>query len=190
MAEMSSIIATEEHFNALIKEHGGILRATIIRLCPRDLGLQFDDIEQEARLRLWRGIASEREIRDPASYIYRIAVTVTIDAIRRSKTRREEQLEDDDNQEQFNRVHHATSASDSPDRVAERQQIIGRVEAVLAGFSEDRRRAVALYLQGLNTTEIGDTLLWSEPKARNLLYRGLKELRRQLRAEGIDYEIE
>jgi len=31
---------------------------------------------------------------------------------------------------------------------------------------------------------------WSEPKARNLLYRGLSDLRAQLRAEGIEYEID
>jgi RNA polymerase sigma factor (sigma-70 family) len=190
MAEISSTTETEEHFNTLLKEHGRILRSTIVRLCPRDLGLQFDDIEQEARLRLWRGIASEREIRDPASYIYRIAVTVTIDAIRRAKARREEQLQDDDLEEPFVRVRDAGGPPDLPDRMAERQQVIGRVETVLAGFPDDRRRAVALYLQGLNTTEIGDTLSWSEPKARNLLYRGLKELRSRLRAEGIEYEIE
>jgi len=31
-------------------------------LCPKDLGIQFDDIEREARLRLRRAIRAEREI--------------------------------------------------------------------------------------------------------------------------------
>jgi RNA polymerase sigma-70 factor, ECF subfamily len=154
MAEMSSIKESEARFNAVIKEYGGILRTTIVRLCPRDLGLQFDDIEQEARMRLWRGIASEREIRDPASYMYRIAVSATIDAIRRAKTRREDQLHlANDDRMDVTSAHHTTSDSQSPERLAERQQVIGRVEAVLAGFSDDRRRAVSLYLQGAGSTE-------------------------------------
>jgi hypothetical protein len=28
---------------------------------------------------------------------------------------------------------------------------------------------------------------WSEPKARNLVYRGLKDLRGELRSAGIEY---
>jgi hypothetical protein len=31
---------------------------------------------------------------------------------------------------------------------------------------------------------------FTEPKARNLVYRGLADLRRQLQAEGIEYEID
>jgi tetratricopeptide (TPR) repeat protein len=43
-------------------------------------------------LRLWRAIEAEREINFHGSYIYRIAVSVTINAIRRAKARREERL--------------------------------------------------------------------------------------------------
>src|SRR5262245_1219078 len=46
--------------------------------CGKDLGIQFDDIKQEARFRLWRAIEAEREINFHASYIYRIVVSVTI----------------------------------------------------------------------------------------------------------------
>ena len=48
--------------------------------------------------------------------------------------------------------------------------------------------AVELYLQGMSSHEIADLLDWSEPKARNLIYRGLNDLRKDLRAEGIDLE--
>jgi len=47
---------------------------------------------------------------------------------------------------------------------------------------------VTFHLQGLSIQEIADRLKWSQPKARNLIYRGLDEVRRQLRAEGIEYE--
>ena len=182
----------EERFDRIMEEHGNLLRNTIARLCPKDLGLQFNDIEQEARLKLWRAVESEREIRDAASYIYRIAVSSTIDAVRRAKARREDQLRlaGDEDAEQAGHIHLASSVEMSPDRLAERQQIIGRVEAILGGFNDDRRRAVGLHLQGMTTTEIADVLGWSEPKARNIVYRGLKDLRNQLRAEGIEYETE
>ncbi|HWP45270.1 MAG TPA: sigma-70 family RNA polymerase sigma factor [Blastocatellia bacterium] len=192
MAEKSPITEAEQRFNRIIEEHGALLRSQIARLCPKDLGLQFGDIEQEARLRLWRAIEGEREIRDAASYIYRIAVTSVIDAVRRVKARREDQLrlaEEDDDRE-AGQIHLASSAGMSPDRLAERRQIIDRVQQIISRFADDRRRAVGLHLQGMTTYEIAEVLGWSEPKARNLVYRALRELREQLRAEGIEYETE
>ena len=55
---------------------------------------------------------------------------------------------------------------------------------------ENRQRAVRLHLEGMTTTEIGSLMEWTEPKARNLVYRGLADLREALRAEGIDYEAD
>ena len=183
---------TEARFNAVVEEFGRYLRATIARLCPRDLGLQLDDIEQEARLRLWRALDAEREIDDLASYIYRIAATTTIDALRRVKARPEEQLRTTEEQDGLRGEALSLTArpEDSPERRAEHQQVIGKVEQALARLPEDRRRAVGLYLEGLSSQEIADLLGWSEPRARNLTYRGLKDLRLRLRDEGIEYEID
>jgi DNA-directed RNA polymerase specialized sigma24 family protein len=62
-----------------------------------------------------------------------------------------------------------------------------QINLALAQLPENRRRAVGLHLQGLTTAEIGALLGWSEPKARNLVHRGLKDLRQSLRASGIEY---
>jgi len=192
MAESSPITEVEARFNIIIEEYGRFLRRTIIQLCPKDLGLQFNDIEQDARLRLWRALQSEREIKDLTSYLYRIAVTATLDAIRRVKTKREEQLllaEEED--EEIAEPHRLVAGSaNAPDRLAERRQLVRKVEAALSRLSENRRRAVGLHLEGMTTQEIGDLLGWTEPKARNLVYRGLQDLREQLRAEGVDYEAD
>jgi DNA-directed RNA polymerase specialized sigma24 family protein len=53
-----------------------------------------------------------------------------------------------------------------------------------------RRRAVGLHLQGLSASEVGRVMGWSEPKARNLVYRGLKDLRRELKEMGIDHDVD
>jgi len=179
-------------FNAILDKYGAFLRQTITRICPKDLGIQFDDIEQEARLRLWRAIEAEREIHFHGSYIYKIVVSVTISAIHRAKSRREEQLrlaedEDDEDAAEVKPIALATSADNSPEAQAEREELLRKVEEAMSRLSENRRLAVGLHLKGMTTDEIADLMGWSEPKARNLVYRGLKDLREELRVAGIDY---
>jgi DNA-directed RNA polymerase specialized sigma24 family protein len=82
----------EARFEAIVEEYGKLLRTVIAQNCPSDKGLQVSDMEQEACLRLWRAVQSERILTNPASYIYRIAVSATIDAVRRVISRHEEQL--------------------------------------------------------------------------------------------------
>ena len=73
-SEGISAVEAEVRFNAIVEEYGKYLRNVIGKLCPTDMGIQYNDIEQEARIRLWRALQSGKEILDPASYIYRIAV--------------------------------------------------------------------------------------------------------------------
>jgi RNA polymerase sigma factor (sigma-70 family) len=190
MAKSSSITEVEARFNAVIEEYGRFLRQTIIQFCPKDMGLQFNDIEQEARLRLWRALQSEREIENLTSYLYRIAVTATLDAIRRVKAKREDQLLlAEEEEEEPGEPHRLMAGPEhAPDLLAERRLVVRKVEAALARLPENRRRAVGLHLEGMTKQEIGDLLGWTESKARNLVYRGLQDLREQLQAEGVDYE--
>ena len=189
MKRSSSPEAIEDRFNAVLEKYDKFLRNTIARICPSDLGLQVNDILQEARLQLWRAIESEREILHPGSYIYRIAVSVTLRAIRRAKARREEQLRlaDDEDEPGGAMSYPATDPRHSPEAVAERSELIARIEQALGRLPESRRLAVGLYLKGMTTGEIADLMGWSEPKARNLAYRALNDLRQQLRTEGVEY---
>jgi RNA polymerase sigma-70 factor (ECF subfamily) len=186
MAERSPNPEIEARFEVIIEKYGKFLRQTIARLCPKDMGLQFSDIEQDARLRLWRALQSERGITQWGSYIYRIAVTVTINAIHRMKTRREEQWLSESEEQVASEEGNALISD--PEKLAEQEELRQKIEASIGLLSENRRLAVRLYLQGMTTQETADCLDWSEAKARNLTYRGLKDLRKQLRAAGIEYE--
>jgi RNA polymerase sigma-70 factor (ECF subfamily) len=175
----------DARFAAVVERYGRLLRDAVARVFPRHLGLQFEDVEQEARLRLWKALESEREVRDLASYIYRVAATTTIDAIRRVKARREEPLELDDP---------AGPARPRPvpdgvdgEAVLGRRLLLEKVERVMAGLDGRRSQVLRLHFQGFTTTEMGALLGSSEASARNLLHRGLKELRERLREEGITY---
>jgi RNA polymerase sigma factor (sigma-70 family) len=176
----------DERWRSLIDQYGRYLRCVITRLCPRTLGLRFDDIEQEARLRLWKAVRDERPIDDPAAYLYRIAATTTIDAIRRVKAYREEPLDPDGEVEAI--AAEVAAAGSCVERSTERRILLQKVEQAMGRLSGQRRRLLGLHLQGFTSQEIADLHGWTEPKARNLVYRSLRELRQDLRAQGIDYE--
>jgi RNA polymerase sigma factor (sigma-70 family) len=117
-------------------------------------------------------------------------VTTTINAVRRVKSRREEQLgfeaEGDEAGEGQARLL-ADDPQKAPDRMAEQSEVMQKVKEALHRLPENRRLAVGLYLEGMTTEEIGNLMEWTEAKARNLAYRGLNDLRRELRSMGIDY---
>jgi len=181
-------IMAEARFEEIIREYGKLLRHAIAQTCPTDMGIQISDIEQEACLRLWRAIQGERNLTNPASYIYRVAVTATIDAVRRVIARHEEQLGPTSDDDALTERLPAADTDQSPDRVAERQQIAAIVDGALERLAKNRRIAVEMYLQGMGSREIADLMGWSEPKARNLVYRGMNDLRKDLRANGVDYD--
>ena len=178
----------DRRLDDLLTAYGAFLRNAVRRLCPTSLGVSIDEIEQDARIRLWHALERERNITDPASYLYRIAATAAIDAMRRIRARREQQLDDIPADESGTApVFTALSpAARSPEQLAADRQTGDRIRDALSELPENRRRAVGLHLQGFTSTEIGRLLGWSEPKARNLTHRGLKDLRRLLTPEGID----
>lgn len=154
-----------------------MLRRAIHRVVPRDMNLDVEDIEQEARLRVWRAMQKETVFEQPASYLYRVAVNATLDAVERARARREQPLEAAPEESRGERP-------PSPERVAVRRIEVARVGEAMARLRTNRRRAVGLHLQGFTTTEIGELCGWTEAKARNLAYRGLGDLRRLLEQEG------
>jgi RNA polymerase sigma-70 factor (ECF subfamily) len=180
----------EQRLTRLLDEYGAFLRRAIVRCCPTHLGLHRDEIEQDARIRLWQVLRRERNIKDPSSYIYKIAATATIDAIRRVAARRESPIalvepSGTDDAELSRRV-----PQESPEDSAVRSELGRTIDEALAQLPDNRRRAVALHLQGFTSVEIGRLARWSEPKARNLTYRGLKDLRERLKAAGIEWPAE
>jgi len=191
MAEKTDGGGAEGRFAALLDEYGRLLHRTIADLCPRHLGLEVADIEQEARLRLWRALAAEREIQHPASYVYRVAVSTTVDAMRRARSRREESLPDETGDDpKTGAMTPVADPGESPDLRTERRRMLARIRQEVERLTEDGRRSVRLHLQGFTTREVGDLLGFSEAKARNLVYRGLEQIRQRLGAPGGDHDLD
>jgi RNA polymerase sigma factor (sigma-70 family) len=186
LSEHTTERQAQERLERLLAEHGQRLRRNIARLCPRSLGIDPGDIEQEVGLRLWRILRNRTELERPASYLYRVVTSVTIDAVRRVRVRSEEPLcGGHAGAEERPALDESLPAlSPSPEQALEQWQLAQRVETLLSALPEHRRQVLRLYLEGFSAQEIADRLGWTEPRARNLVYRGLKLLREHLQAEA------
>ena len=166
----------------LLIRHGARLRALVVQHCPAEQGLDPDDIEQEVRIRLWRAVERENNPALPASYIQRVVVTTVIDALRRSKPEQTTALPEAGQEAGIeallDRVGPVRSASDG--------QRMDMVRAAIATLPSRRQQPVRLALQGFTPEEIGELLEMTGTMAKNLMYRGLYELRDRLKAAGLD----
>jgi RNA polymerase sigma-70 factor (ECF subfamily) len=163
----------------LISRFDAFIRRTASRHGLR--GADLDEVVQDLHLRIWRSFGTSELIRraKPA-YMYRAAVSASLDIIRRRRALKSQatRLEDAP----------AEHLSDRRPGVVDRLEgddVARAVHESLSQLQESRRAVVRMYLAGYDRFEIADLLGWTEGKTRNLLYRGLEDLRQVLAARGI-----
>ncbi len=128
----------------------------------------LDDLRQEVRIRVWRATKDSGEKRSAltSSYMYRIVRSAMVDYLRRRRDRDHLSLD------------RAVTVHASTDVTAEGLE--AALGEALGRLAPERRIAVRLHLDGRHLSEIAELLDWSEGKARNLLYRGLEDLKHTL----------
>jgi len=173
--------AQDDRLEQVLREYGGLLRRAIERLAPGRAGVLAEDVEQEARIRVWKALQRGTEIADFPSYLCRVALSATVDAIRVAQGRKEEPLETGRHGDDAPITEGPPSPGLSPEaEVLQRERVADLSQAVDA-LPEPRRSAVRLHLRGFRPDEVGRLMGWSPAKARNLAYRGLEDLRSELR---------
>jgi RNA polymerase sigma factor (sigma-70 family) len=144
-------------------------------------GVEVDEVVQELRLRMWKSLGTAELIRRAkASYIYRAAISASIDIIRRRRSRRFEATTLDDRI-----LDGAADPQRRADAGLDAHDLASSVHRAIALLVESRRAVVRMHLAGYEREEIAELLGWSEAKTRNLLYRGLADLRAILESWGI-----
>jgi RNA polymerase sigma factor (sigma-70 family) len=161
----------------IVVRFSGAIRATAARyrLGPAEL----DEAEQEVRIRLWKVAGTPENLAQlSASYLQRVVTTAILDLLRR---RRRTATHDP--------VDELPLADQRPgsDAEAEAASLSELVASSVASLAAARRVVVKLHLDGYRREEIETLLGWSEAKTRNLLYRGLADLRAALNAKGIHW---
>lgn len=147
-----------------------------------DRGLHQEDLDellQDLRVRFWR--ARKDGLRDLSSgYVRRAAISAALDIIRRRRTDRNVSLDDDQSS-----AHPLAARTAGPAELLDQGELAQRVGRAVDGLAPPRRAAVRMYLDGYRREEIAELMRWSDAKTRNLLYRGLADLRAALLAQGI-----
>ncbi len=173
---------TSSALESIIARFGAMVRSVGARhrLSEADL----DEVLQEVRIRLWRAFPDGEQIeRLGASYVYRTATSAALDLIRRRRARaamRTDSVDDKENALPPDRR--------EPHRELEGRELSERILKAIETIPVSRRAVVRMYLAGYEREEIGELLGWTEAKTRNLLYRGLADLRRRLGDEGISLD--
>jgi RNA polymerase sigma factor (sigma-70 family) len=169
----------DKEFEDLLNRFANFIRIHILKFNLYKYGLDPDDISQEVRLKIWKLLHGEKNIANYASYIKKIVNSSVIDQLR--KIRREEGVYSHEKQVAENELAYSLEMS----RFRSLEEIVGKaVESLL----ESRRQVVKLYLLNLSIQEIASYLNWSVDKTRNLLYRGLADLKKVLKNTDIHYE--
>lgn len=173
----------DDRLQEILHEYGGLLRRAIERLAPGRSGVLADDVEQEARIRVWKALKSGTEITDPPSYLCRVALTATVDAIRTVRSRREEPLETARPGVETPIAGDPASPEPGPEAEVLEKERVAALRRAVDSIAEPRRSAVRLHLRGFRPDDVGRIMGWSPSKARNLAYRGLENLRSELRGK-------
>ncbi|HEY8257281.1 MAG TPA: RNA polymerase sigma factor [Gemmatimonadales bacterium] len=160
----------------------GILRRVCWRY--RLSGDDADELIQEVRIRLWRAHGGadqgpENIAGIPASYVHRTALSAAIDLLRRRRARRADQMVTIEDE------HDEMPEAAGPEQSLGESELAEQVERAIETIHPSRRPVVRMHLLGHPREEIAQLMGWTDAKTRNLLYRGLADLRERLLAQGV-----
>jgi RNA polymerase sigma factor (sigma-70 family) len=167
----------ETRFEALVRQYGRLITAVVARVGGARVAAAREDVAQEVLLALWKRLEREQTLEVGSSYVYKAAVRETVRALQRERSKLLETL--DENNAPPN------STPNGPFEHLAESERGAQIESCLASLPLDRARAVRAHLRGFEIREIMGLYGWPYQKARNLVARGLTDLRRLLRERGV-----
>src|SRR5262252_10328001 len=180
-----SISGDADSFNELILRW----ERPIYALAYRTIGREEDarDVCQETFLRAFRALPGFRGQAKFSSWLYRIALNLCRDWIRRERRARLVQPPEDVD---LMELAVAAEPSESIEELVSRNDEARVVERAMATLSEEQRTAIVLKeYHGLTFQEIADVVGCPLSTVKTRLYQGLTVLRRELAKGGrVSYE--
>jgi RNA polymerase sigma factor (sigma-70 family) len=162
----------------LVRQYGRLIAAMVRRVgrqAPRQVR---EDIQQRVLIALWKQLRRGQPIDHPTAYIYRTAVRETVRVLRQEAARAQEPIEADG-------PAGLPAPQGDPHAALDRKEKLEGIRAAIEAIAPERRLAVWAHLSGFKVTEIMARYGWSYQKARNLVARGMADLRRILQENGL-----
>jgi RNA polymerase sigma-70 factor (ECF subfamily) len=184
---MRGDLTSPDNFEALVREHQGMVFRTLTRLTGP--GVQVEDLAQEVFLRLYRALPEFRGDSALSTYLYRIVVNVAQDEWKRRRKERgliaSAPVVEDENDagwiESF-AGDELTEHARNPEQRMEDAEVQASVEAALRALPEMERAVLVLYHQEEVSYEgIASALGLPINTVRTHLHRGRKRLSEVLR---------
>lgn len=159
----------------LAKKYSRLVRSAVGRVAGSRLQISdAEEIEQKVLIALWRAMPGEQIPSNPSSYLYRAAVRETVRTL--ESLRKAQVVELDENQR---------DRLPTPEQMLASKELGETIREALATLLPDRRPAVQAHLMGFAVQEIMSMKDWPYNKARNLIARGMADLRRELKQRGV-----
>lgn len=176
---MSEELLAEGRSNEELARLRRELEAAMGAICPPSLADRREDLVQEAMIKVMRlaGDSPEREL--TASYLWRTAYSALVDELRRLRRRGEVSLEE------AGAPAAMANPTPGPESVSRGREIRRFLTVCLERLVRPRRLAVILHLQGESAGDAATLLGWDRKRVYNLTFRGLRDLRRCLAAQGV-----
>jgi RNA polymerase sigma factor (sigma-70 family) len=166
---------TVRSLETLATQYSRLIRSAVGRVAgPKLSASEAEEIEQKVLIGLWRAMPGEQMPSNPSSYLYRAAVRETVRTLESRRRVRVVEL-DENHQDRL----------PTPHQALESKELGVAIRDALATLSPDRRRAVQAHLMGFDVQEIMNMQNWPYNKARNLISRGMADLRRELKRRGV-----
>ena len=167
-----------------IEQFSRLIRSAIRKTSPQIDMSDMDDIEQEVKIKIWKEILkNEKEIHNFGSYIWKVTYTTTCRVMKKLFIQKKQLLLQRDSTVSIEDIPQVLVHN--PDRQYEKKELIELIRKAVDSLIESRRQVLKLYLMGMNLNEISEFFNWSDGKTRNLLSRGLADLREGLLDKGI-----
>jgi len=183
--KMTSSMEKIDDIERVINDFSSLIRSAIRKTSPSVDQSQMDDIEQEVKIKIWKEILkSEKKILNLGSYIWKVTYTTTCRIMKTLSTERKMRWSQDDGFLDIDEKI-ATERASSPNHHLENKELMEIVRESVDSLIESRRAVLKLFLIGMDQPEITEYFGWSEAKVRNLLSRGLEDLRNALQERGL-----
>jgi len=177
-AAATAPLDTGRRMEDLVQQYGRLIGTMVRRVGRQAPTHVHEDIQQRVMISLWKQLRREQTIEHPTTYIYKTAVRETIRVLRQEASRKPEVLEPDS-------VADRMPSRDNPYDTLARKEKMRHIRAAIEAVAPERRLAVWAHLNGFAVTEIMKKYSWPYQKARNLIARGMADVRAILRENGL-----